>query len=161
MKGNLILSTTKGSNYIKTEEMITAGGGDITGYALHLVEEKYSVKIPDTDVQDVHFLPGGNIILRVWNVSPKSAFRLLVDRVKSGKGKKEIPIFLNFQLTKRRSTILFHLRTLKREGKIFKYYSDENGTISVRVKEGGSKVKLTSFPSQRNTPGAPMKTVYS
>ena len=112
-------------------------------------------------MQEVHFLPRGNLILRIWNISPRSAFKLLVDRVKRSKGKQDIPIFLNFQLTKRRSTILFHLRTLKREGKIFKYYLDENGTISVRAKEGGLQVKLTSFPSQRNTPGAPMKTVSS
>ena len=139
--------------------MLTAEGSDTMTHALELIEEKFSVKIPEQDVQDVHFMPGGNIILRIWNVSPKSAYKLLVDRVKSGKGKQEVPIFLSFQLTKRRSTILFHLRTLKREGKIFKYYSDENGAISVRTKEGGPKVKLTGFPSKKNTPGAPMKTV--
>ena len=84
-----------------------------------------------------------------------------MDRIKGGKGKQDVPLFLNFQLTKRRSTILFHLRNLKREGKIFKYYSDENGSISLRVKEGGAKVKLTSYPSMRNTPGAPLRTVKS
>ena len=126
---------------------------------MSLIEEKYSVKIPEGDIQDTHYLPGGNIIVRVWNVAPRSAYKLLVDRIKSGKNKKEIPVFVNFQLTKRRSTILFHLRSLKREGKIFKYYSDENGNISLRVKEGGSKLKLTSYPSKRNTPGAPLRTV--
>ena len=123
------------------------------------MEQKYSVKIAESDVQEAHYLPGGNMLLRLWNTAPKSGFRLLIDRIKSGKGKAEIPIFINFQMTKRRSTILFHLRTLKREGKISKYYSDENGNISIRVKEGGSKLKLTNYQVNRNVPGSPLRTV--
>ena len=123
MKGNLVISCTNGSSYIQSEEAITAKNMDVKTYALSLVEEKYSVKFDSSDVQDCHYLPGGNIILRIWNTAPKSCFRLLVDRVKSGKGKQDCPLYVNFQLTKRRSTILFHLRNLKREGKISKYYS--------------------------------------
>ena len=67
--------------------MLTASGTDIKTYALGLVETKYSVKMAEQEVQDVHYLPGGNIILRMWNTSPNSGFRLLVDRIKSGKAK--------------------------------------------------------------------------
>ena len=110
MKGNLILSCTKGSNYIQTEEMLIAKNSDSKTYALSLIEEKYSVKLEGGDIADCHFLPGGNLILRVWNTAPRSGYRLLVDRIKSGKGKSDCPIYVNFQMTKRRSTILFHLR---------------------------------------------------
>ena len=159
MKGNLVISSTKGSNFIQTEEMLLAKNSDPKTYALTLVEEKYSVKLEGQDVQDCHFLPGGNIILRIWNTAPKSGFRLLVDRIKSGKGKADCPIYINFQMTKRRSTVLFHLRNLKREGKIQKFYSDENGSISVRIKEGAPKIKLTNFPTKKGVPGAPLRTV--
>ena len=57
-----------------------------------------------------------------------------------------MPIFANFQLTRKRSTILFHLRVLKREKVISKFYSDKNGNISLRVEEKGPKVKLTMVP---------------
>ena len=112
-------------------------------------------------MQDAHYLPGGNIILRLWNTSPGSGFKLLVDRIKSGKGKAEVPLFINFQMTKRRSTILFHLRNLKREGKIAKYYSDESGSISLRVKEGGAKIKLTNYQLKKGVPGSPLRTAKS
>ena len=95
----------------------------------------------------------------MWNTSPKSGYRLLVDRIKSGKGKQEVPLFVNFQMTKRRSTILFHCRTLKREGKILKYYSDENGSISVRIKEGSPKIRLTNFQVKKGVPGSPLRTI--
>ena len=101
--------------------MLTAKNSDLKSYAMSLVEEKYPVKLEGQDIQDCHYLPGGSILLRVWNTAPKSCFRLLVDRIKSGKGKQDVPLYINFQMTKRRSTILFHLRNLKREGKIQKY----------------------------------------
>ena len=37
--------------------------------------------------------------------------------------------------------------------------SDEGGAIAMRVKDGGPKIKLTNFPSVRNQPGAPLRTV--
>ena len=51
------------------------------------------------------------------------------------------------------------MRNLKREGKIQKFYSDENGSISVRIKEGAPKIKLTNFPTKKGVPGAPLRTV--
>ena len=128
-------------------------------YVLELIEEKMEIKVPAGEIQAAHFLPGGNMLIRFWNHTSKSAFGALVDKIKSGKGRKDIPIFLNFQLSRRRSTILFLLRGLKREGKISKFYSDENGSIAIRVREGSQKVKLTNFPAQRNTPGSPLRTV--
>ena len=65
-----------------------------------------------------------------------------MEQIKAGKGKKDYQIFIIFQLTRRRSTILFHLRGLKREENIAKFYSDENGTIAV-------KVKMACFPIAR------------
>ena len=74
-------------------------------------------------------------------------------------GNKDIPVYVNFHLTKRRSSILFHLRILKREGKIVKFFSDEGGAIAMRVREGANKIRLTNFPVERNKPGSPLRTV--
>ena len=82
-----------------------------------------------------------------------------MDKIKSGLGKKDMPLYINIQLTRRRSTILYLLRNLKREGKIQKFYSDENGSIALRVRDGVPKIKLTNFPTARNTPGSPLSTV--
>ena len=82
-----------------------------------------------------------------------------MDRIKSGKAEKDVPIYVNFQLTRRRSSILYHLRNLKREGRISKFYSDESGSISLRVKDGVPKIKLTNFPTNKNVPGSPLRTV--
>ena len=159
LKGNLIISTTKTSNAIPPEEQLLAQGRTATDQALDLLKDKLDVSVPRGDVQDCHYLPGGNLIIRIWNVAPKSAFRCIVDKIKSGKGNKEVPIYVNFHLTKRRSSILFHLRTLKREGKIAKFYSDEGGAIAIRVKEGSNKIRLTNFPVEKNKPGSPLRTV--
>ena len=116
------------------------------------------MSVPRGDVQDCHYLPGGNLIIRIWNIAPKSAFSQIVDKIKSGKGNKDVPVYVNFHLTKRRSSILFHLRTLKREGKIAKFYSDEGGAIAIRVRDGANKIRLTNFPVERNKPGSPLRT---
>ena len=154
-----ILSTTKGSNKILPEEQLTAKGSNALDHAVDLINEKIQVKIPHSDIQDCHHLPGGNIIVRVWNTAPRSPFSILVDRIKSGKGDKGVPLYINFQLTKRRTAILFHLRNLKREGKIAKFYSDEGGSIALRTREGSPKVKLTNFPINKNVPGSTLRTV--
>ena len=70
-------------------------------------------------------------------------------------------LYANFQLTRKRSTLLFHLRVLKREKKIAKFYSDENGNISLRVEEKGPKVKLTMVPVDRTAPDSPRRTFGS
>ena len=40
-----------------------------------------------------------------------------------------------------------------------KYYSDENGSISVRIQQDSAKVKLTNYPIKKGVPGSPMRTV--
>ena len=47
---------------------------------------------------------------------------------------------------------------LKREKKIAKFYSDENGAISLRVEDKGPKVKLTMVPMDKAVPNSPRRT---
>ena len=55
-------------------------------------------------------------------------------------------VYFNFQLTKRRSNLLYTVRNLRKSNEIAKYYTDENGYITVMVKskeDGGKKQKVT------------------
>ena len=53
-------------------------------------------------------------------------------------------------LTRRRNSLLYEVRKLKRENAIFKYWSDFNGAITVNVEEGGAKQKLTCITNQKD-----------
>ena len=58
----------------------------------------------------------------------------------------DINIYFNFQLTKKRSNLLYVVRNLRKSNEISKYYTDENGYITVMVKkkeDGGEKLKVT------------------
>ena len=55
----------------------------------------------------------------------------------------------NFQLTSRRNDLLYEIRKLKKEGKICKFYLNENGQISLKVKENSAKIKVTFFTNNK------------
>ena len=56
---------------------------------------------------------------------------------------RKMPVYLNFDLTKKRSALLFEVRRLKKQNKIFRYFTDFDGTISIISEEGKEKIKLT------------------
>ena len=60
-----------------------------------------------------------------------------------GKNKNGARVFINFHLTRKRYKLLNHLKALKREKKIFKFYTNENGEIFVKVNTGSKKMALT------------------
>ena len=47
----------------------------------------------------------------------------------------DMNVFFNFQLTKRRSKILYKVKNLRRSNDISKNYTDENGHITIMVKK--------------------------
>ena len=61
-------------------------------------------------------------------------------------------VFFNFMLTKKRNNLLYNVRELKRkeESKIKKFYTDENGTITVLTAEG-EKERITFTTDSRRT----------
>ena len=58
-------------------------------------------------------------------------------------GNKATNVFANFQLTKRRSDLVYQLRKLKEAKKISKFYTNENGVICYKISDNSSKVKVT------------------
>ena len=60
-------------------------------------------------------------------------------------------LYVNFQLTRKRNELLNDIRQLKKSNAISKYYTDENGQISIRVKESDKeKRKVTYFIKNNN-----------
>jgi len=66
-------------------------------------------------------------------------------------GNKEFNFYANFQLTSRRNKILYQLRFLKRQGKIQKLFTGENGDIAFKRDDKGPKTKVTYCPRAKNT----------
>ena len=65
---------------------------------------------------------------------------------------RDTNIYFNFMLTMRRSALLYEVRKLKKETKIDRYYSDEVGIISIKVKDKDANIKLTSFYKTKTSP---------
>ena len=98
---------------------------------LHLAN---NVELPEGDIQACHRLPNGSVLLKIWH----SAWNRLLDGIKTG-GNKEFKLFLNFQMAARRSSLLYELRQLKKQGNLYKFGSDENGNIWIQAKESDQK----------------------
>jgi hypothetical protein len=153
LKGNLIISSSPNGSkacLIKTDEKLLEENQSLTDHVLTLIETKFEVKVPIPDVQALHRLQNGNILLKLWNRCPGSAWWKIAEGIKKGKN-KNVNLYANFQLTRKRSALLYHLREKKRENKIYKFYSDENGSISFRVSENSKKIRAT-FYNKNSTP---------
>jgi len=90
-----------------------------------------------------------SVLIRVWNRVPGSAWCQLVDRIMQG-GDRGTNLYANFQLTSTRSSLVYHLRKLKSEKKIFKFYTNENGQVFYKSSENAKKFKVTFFSTKQN-----------
>lgn len=145
LKGNLILTSKPNKDsfsLIKSESELSNAKLNVLDHAISLIESKYKVAVKHNEIQACHFLDKHTIILRYWDRKPTSSFWKLCEGIKTG-GDRNINFYINFQLTKHRSELSFFLRQLKREAKIAAYYTDENGNISLAVKKGGQKIRVT------------------
>jgi hypothetical protein len=158
MKGNLLISSSNIGNkksIIKSDDELKRDGSTLHGHILDLMKDKFQVVIPKGDVQACHRLKGDNrVILRIWNRAPGSAWSKICNAIFSGVG-ASTNLYANFQLTDRRNEISFHLRKLKKLGKISKMYTTENGQLAFKIHEKGEKIKVTYAASKS---GAPPKT---
>ena len=80
--------------------------------------------------------------MKFWKKGKGSEFQALSSKIKSAEG-SNINLFFNFMLTGRRGELLFEIRKLKREGNIAKFFSDEEGSISIQINKGERKIKVT------------------
>jgi len=163
LKGNLIISSLSYTNQpkpclIKNDDQLKEEDLSLTNHIISIVKEKYDVILPPEDIQACHRLPtklkngqSANmaVVLRVWNRKEGSAWSQICDKIKSGVN-IELNVYLNFQLTRQRSSLLHAVRQLKKEKKVSKFYVDENAKIQIKVKENDRKLTLTYFSKPRS-----------
>ena len=103
-----------------------------------LALSKLNVTLPLEDIRSVNYIHDGSILLTLNNLRPNSAFEKMVTEVKNPDAeRRKSNLYFNFMLTRRRNGILYEVRKLKRSGDIFKYWTDYNGTITMKKDEGG------------------------
>lgn len=149
----VITCDRKKPSEMKTQEELAADGGDraLPGHIVQLALSKYGTTLKEDDISSCHYLPKGGIFFSLWNMRPGSPSAALTEAIKTSKDKTK-NIYINFMMTRRRSSLLFEVRSLKKQKKIARYYSDEKGTITIKVKEGDTNIKLCSFYETKNSP---------
>ena len=111
---------------------------------------KLNVTLSVEDIGSCHYLPDGSIKLSLANLRPNSAFEQMVTEIKKPDlERRKTNLYFNFMLTRRRNGLLYEVRKLKREGAIDKYWTDFNGSVTIKM-DGGPKMKLTGITSKRD-----------
>ena len=113
------------------------------------------MEVKESDILRTYHLPNGNLAVHFDPImTDDSALGKVTAAIKSPtQHNKKMNLYFNFQLTRRRSQLLYNVRVLKKEGKIARYWTDSDGSITVRKEEGegGHKEKITSFKKGKNS----------
>ena len=143
--GSLILTQPREGNIILKKEALEASGASVASHATQVIEAKTGVKVDESDLKAAHFLPNGNVKVKFSDAKEGSKFKQVVEKIKKPlPDERKVPVYLNFDLTKKRSALLYEVRRLKKQNKIFRFFTDFDGTISIIQEEGSKdKVKLT------------------
>ena len=103
--------------------------------------------LPDTDT---------SYLIKFGNRKSGSAWDLLSAGMLTGKNMvtkenfSDANVFLNFQLTKKKTQLSKLVRVAKAERKIIKYGTDQNGRITVRVNQTSPWVEIASAADLEN-----------
>ena len=126
---------------------------DDTELCCRLIKIKTGVSVPIRDIIACHPLgkKGSNILLvRFGNRRPGSAWDVLANGMVTGRYKftnanfTDANVYLNFQLTKAKSELVKKVRTAKFEKNIHKYGTDQNGRITLRVKNDSNWIEVST-----------------
>ena len=149
LKGKIIITSKipQGDGCIKTDAQIKQEGGTLANHVKNLAKFKYNIDITEDDIASCFHLPKGGILVTFWQKWSGSPYQKLVAAIKSPMN-SHIPLYFNFMLTKRRSKLLFNIRKLKQNDKIYKFYSDEDGCISIKAKPGDRNTKVTDVVTE-------------
>ena len=143
-RGSLIVTQAPGSTHIQSAEELEKAGTTVAKHACDLIKLKTGVEVEEGDLRVAHHLPNGNIKVKFRDLKVTSKFHSVVTKIKKPlPDEKKIKLYLNFEFTRQRSSLLYEVRRLRREGKIVYYLTDQDGSISVQQSDGGERVKLT------------------
>lgn len=117
-----------------------------------LLNERYNTKIRCEDVFAGHFINENSYYIKFANRNPvTSPWAIFIKEMRRGGpgGNKELNIHATFDLTKVRLALCSACRRLKKENKITRYSTNENGEIAIEIR--GKWQKITShFSSEGN-----------
>ena len=112
---------------------------------------KLDVTLPLEDIRSCRYLQDGSIVLNLSNLRPNSAFDKMITEIKNPSAeRRKTNLYFNFMLTRRRNSLLYEVRKMKRDGDLFKYWTDFDGSITIKKEEGGQKTKLTSITNRKD-----------
>jgi len=145
LKGRIIITSKSqyGQCNIKTDDQLRQENKSLADHLTELVKLKYGQDIiTEGSIQTCFRLKKGGILVKFWKNGKGSPFQTLSTKIKSAQ-ESDINLYFNFMLTSRRGELLFKIRKMKKEGKIAKFYSDEDGSISIQIARGERKIKVT------------------
>ena len=152
LKGKIIISSNaKGGlkSDILTDEEISKKGSNLPLHVVELADQKYKVELETGDFS-CYRLKNGGISVTFWNKWPGSAFQRLATAIKTNTN-FVMNVYFNFMLTYKRSNLLFEIRKLKNVGKVNKFYSDEDGVISIKINNDNRSKKVTNIRQENSS----------
>ena len=85
------------------------------------------------------------VVIRLGNRKESSAWNILTEGMRTGKNfDKQVHLFLNYQLTKKRAKLAAAVRKARSNHKIHKYYVNQNGEIKIKRVEADEYTKVNS-----------------
>ena len=168
LKGNIILSSPKRQHadsllvlkQISDSSSNTRRLESTVEMCCRLIKLKSGVDVPLSDIAACHSL--GNrgtdtsYLIKFSNRKIGSAWDTLAAGMLTGKNNDtketftDANVFLNFQLTKKKSELARLVRVAKSERKIIKYGTDQNGRITIRVDQSCPWVEVRSAAELEN-----------
>ena len=144
LKGKIIITSKSqyGECLIKTEAQLQQENKSLAEHVIDLVNLKYSQVITKEDIGSCFRLKKGGVLVKFAKKGKGSQFHTLSSKIKSSQGAK-INLYMNFMMTARRGELLFEIRKLKKDGRIKKFYSDEEGNISIKLNVGENIIRVT------------------
>jgi hypothetical protein len=109
-----------------------------------MVKRKLGVDIAPINLGTCHYTQSGAIIFRMGDLKYGSTYDNMVRAIKSGKN-REVNVYFNSMLTRRRTNLLYYVCLAKRAGNIHWFYSVAARYITIVHNKHDSRTRLTDF----------------
>ena len=134
LKGRFVIT-----GLVKTDDELKKEKKELRVHIKELAKLKYDVELPEDEITTCYHLKNGGVVIYLRNQNHDSGFQRLVSIIKSSKSKKDVDVYFNFMLTWKRNSLLYDIRQWRKDGGISKYFTDENGNISIQFPDSQDK----------------------
>ena len=117
---------------------------------LKAISDRYRIDLcPDDVISARRISKAGTIVIAFADLKTGAKYFQIVTAMKTkGANTKGLPLYANFCLTTRRSSMLFAIRKAHKDGKLEKYFCDWDGSIVIVKKNSTAKIRLTSISNK-------------